>query len=121
MKAVLTLNGGALLATLAAYPDLRVELTFAVAISTAAKFYLWGLTAGLLTALLAYIYQSIVTANEWNQMAIRFPSEGKSPPFPWAARSASILRWPMIGLAIASGTLFLIGCFELLVAFNLNG
>lgn len=120
MKAVISVNGAALIAVLAAFPPLQNVASFKGAVPTIGLLYVGGIAAGLLGAIIAYSYQSVVTANEWNKIHEAYPDGVNPPPFPWANKAAMILALPMIGFIFVSFVLFCFGSWYLLEAFSLR-
>lgn len=72
--------------------------------------FLCGLVLALLCALVAYVYQSIVTAKF--QRSLAEVSEGKDhlKPAPWLGRLFLISGYTMLGLGIVSLAMFVLGC-----------
>lgn len=118
MKALITVNGAALVAVLAAFPQLQDVPSFKGAVVTVGLLFVGGIAAGLLGAIIAYFYQSTVTANAWHEMHVKFPTESNLPPFPWASKTAVYLAFPMLGFNLLSFVLFCFGSWYLLEAFS---
>ena len=116
LKALLLIHGGALVALLAAYPELRNEPAFANAIPCAGRWLLGGLVSAAISTIVAYFYQSFITAKDWNSLHEIIGNE-EPAPYPHADRISRILAWPMIGFAILSLAAFVAGALPLLDAF----
>ncbi|MBF0252036.1 MAG: hypothetical protein HQL35_15560 [Alphaproteobacteria bacterium] len=119
LKTTIVTNGAALIAILAAYPNLHAEhANVAAVLPCAGRLFLIGLIAAMAAAAIAYFYQSAVTAGEWNKIHEAYPGDGSTPPpFPHAHKASRIIVYPMIGLAFLSFGLFCAGGWTLISGF----
>lgn len=120
LKALMSVNGAALVAVLAAYPHMREIPSFQAAVYLIGLLYVGGLISGLFAGIFAYFYQSAITANEWTNMHKEFGDQTQPAPYQWAERTSTLLRILMIGFCIVSLGLFIAGCLKLLSVFAIG-
>ncbi|PIW25845.1 MAG: hypothetical protein COW30_18105 [Rhodospirillales bacterium CG15_BIG_FIL_POST_REV_8_21_14_020_66_15] len=120
LKTVIILNAGALVTLIAAYPHLRNETGFVARLPEAGTLFFWGLAAAIVAGFLGYIYQSLVTRNEWDQMAVRFPAPNTKPPKQWAKPTSTILIIIILLLGVFAIGVFLKGASHMLDAFKID-
>lgn len=105
LKVVTTINAGALIALLAAVSSLEG--------APGAEQFFVGLVLAVAAVILAYFYQSLVTAVHWNTFHSEFPQPGTPPPYRWARRPAAVFIVTIIILVIVSYVLFAWGTWSI--------
>ncbi len=111
LKVVMVINGSALIALLAAYPNFKPHQLPGYLSGT--KFFFWGLLIAALASGLSYFYQGFVTAMSWNNLNESVESK---PPFPAAAKFAKPFIIAVILLTVCSYILFSFGGYSVLEA-----
>lgn len=118
LKAILLLNGGAILAMMTFLPNLtgRGEDVLRLAAITAMKWFFGGLLCAGVAVAVAYFYQNFVVGKGWNQLSEA--SGEKAPPYGWINPFVMPLIWTTIILAFVSLGLFIAGGWSLFDPFT---
>lgn len=118
LKMVLSVNGAALIAIMAAYPSLaKDDPALANALPEVGIFMVYGLITALLSAMCAYFYQGQVTEQRWSEHNAKHGSGGVSQSTnTWRSTIITTLNVFYIFSWIASAALFVLGCFKLVYA-----
>lgn len=116
LKMVLSVNGAALIAIMAAYPSLAKDSPILASTLPDVGFYMvCGLVAALCCGVLTYFYQGQLTYQRWSEHNANHGTGGDSKAVEkWRNRAIPILAMLYIGNWFLSAILFVIGCSKLL-------
>ncbi|CAM3394071.1 hypothetical protein [Thalassospira profundimaris] len=116
LKMVLSVNGAALIAIMAAYPSLAKDSPILASTLPDVGFYMvCGLVAALCCGMLAYFYQGQLTDKRWSEHNANHGTGGTSEAGQRRRdRAISILEMLYIGTWFFSAIFFVIGCVQLL-------
>lgn len=109
LKLVAIVNGGALIALLAALGQFKDNTSMVTAIAGSAKFFFLGMIAAVLSAGLAYLHIGILHQANWDAFYRTFPNPGMPPPSEWATKTAQFLLIVIMILVTTSGLFLGIG------------
>lgn len=117
LKIILVINGGALIAVMAAYAQLGTSKEIATGLADGGRLFLWGILVAALASAASYFYQSFVTAKLWNDMQEAF---GDKAQYPWARRASQILFLALVfPLTLVAYSLFAYGAYKTLHTMEL--
>jgi len=111
LKVLMTVNGGALITLIAFVTNADSDESSGLmqAAECASKWIFWALLFAMISAAIAYFYQSLVTAKGWKEL--QEASGVEDPGYKWAPCSAKITSILMVVTALMSFASFVIGGF----------
>lgn len=116
LKIFLVINGGALIALMAAFQPLAENKEIAADLTSSGMQFLVGLSCAVLAAAVSYFYQTLLTLSKWDQMQAEF---GGEPSMPKASMVSKIIMYVgVLPLCLGSFVAFLLGALSILDAMR---
>ena len=115
---VLSVNGAALIAIMAAYPSLAKDSpTLAKILPEVGLYMVYGLVAALVSAMCAYFYQGQLTSKRWSEHNTNHGAGGDSDcTKKWRNIAIDTLNIFYVVAWFLSAILFIFGCSKLVSA-----